>query len=274
MSSPPFDFDYLRGLVQQQSAVVLGAEKKYLADLHLGAVAERTGFSSIAAFVEQLKCTPFGALHIQAVEAMLTNETSFFRDYYPFEALKNVVLPHLIQQRQKERSLVIWCAGCSYGQEPYSIAILIQEHFPELANWNLKLIASDVSGKALARLKQGYYSQLEVSRGLSPTLRDKYFHKQQETWQISDTLRQMVTVQQLNLIHEWKILPVIDIIFLRNVLIYFDTETKTSILRKIHQHLRLDGYLFLGGGETTLNIDDKFESVRIDKSICHRLRSA
>ncbi|MBI4783096.1 MAG: protein-glutamate O-methyltransferase CheR [Oscillatoriophycideae cyanobacterium NC_groundwater_1537_Pr4_S-0.65um_50_18] len=274
MSSPPFDFDYLRGLVQQQSAVVLGADKKYLADLHLGAVAERAGFSSIAALVEQLKRTPLGALHIQAVEAMLTNETSFFRDHYPFEALKNVVLPHLIQQRQKERSLVIWCAGCSYGQEPYSVAILIQEHFPELTNWNLKIVASDVSGKALSRLKQGCYSQLEVNRGLSPTLRDKYFYKQQETWQISDTLRQMVTVQQLNLIHEWKALPIVDIIFLRNVLIYFDTETKTSILRKTYQHLRLDGYLFLGGGETTLNIDDKFESIRIDKSICHRPRSA
>ncbi|KAM3091771.1 CheR family methyltransferase [Phormidesmis sp. 146-12] len=273
MNSQPFDFDYLRELVRQQSAVVLGAEKKYLADLHLGSVAERNGFSSIAAFVEKLKHTPFGTLHIQAVEALLTNETSFFRDFYPFEALRTDVLPHLIQQRRQERSLTIWCAACSHGQEPYSIAILIQEYFPELADWNLQLIASDVSGRALARLKQGAYTQLEVNRGLSPTLQDQYFRKQLDFWQISDTLRQMLTVRQINLIHEWKALPMIDIIFLRNVLIYFDPETKISILQKIRQQLRPDGYLFLGGGETVFNIDSRFESVRIDQSICHRLRS-
>jgi chemotaxis protein methyltransferase CheR len=272
MSSPPFDFDYLRELVQQQSAVVLGAEKKYLADLHLEAVAERTGFSSIAAFVEHLKHTLFGALHVQAIEALLTNETSFFRDFHPFEALRTVVLPSVIQQRQQERSLTIWCAGCSYGQEPYSIAILIQEYFPELADWSLQLIASDVSGRALARLKQGSYNQLEVNRGLSLTLRDKYFRKQQDFWQIRDTIRQMLTVRQLNLIHEWKALPMIDIIFLRNVLIYFNTETKISILQKIRQQLRPDGYLFLGGGETVFNIDTQLESVRIEQSTCHRLR--
>lgn len=265
-----YDFDYLRNLVQQQSAVVLGAGKKYLADLHLGSVAENAGFSSLSAFVEQLKHSPFGELHVQAVEALLTNETSFFRDRHPFAALKNVVIPQLIQQRQQERSLKIWCAGCSYGQEPYSIAILIQEYFPELANWKLQIIASDVSGRALARLKQGCYNQLEVNRGLSPTLRDKYFCQQQDFWQISDKIRQMLTVQQLNLIHEWKALPTMDIIFLRNVLIYFDLETKVSILQKTHQHLRSDGYLFLGGGETVFNIDSRFESVQIDKSTCYR----
>lgn len=265
-----YDFDYLRDLVQQQSAVVLGAGKKYLADLHLGSVAENAGFSSLSAFVEQLKQSPFGDLHVQAVEALLTNETSFFRDRHPFAALKNVVIPQLIQQRQQERSLKIWCAGCSYGQEPYSIAILIQEHFPELASWKLQIMASDMSGRALARLKLGCYNQLEVNRGLSPTLRDKYFYQQQDFWQISDKIRQMLTVRQLNLIHEWKALPMMDIIFLRNVLIYFDLETKVSILHKIHQHLRSDGYLFLGGGETVLNIDSRFESVQIDKSTCYR----
>ncbi|MBW4440163.1 MAG: protein-glutamate O-methyltransferase CheR [Plectolyngbya sp. WJT66-NPBG17] len=273
MSSLPFDFDYLRQLVQQQSAVVLGAEKRYLADLHLGAVAERAGFSSIAALVEKLKQSPVNELHIQVVEALLTNETSFFRDHYPFEALKNAVIPQLIQQRWQERSLTIWCAACSYGQEPYSIAILIREHFPELATWNLQLIASDFSGRALARFKQGCYSQLEINRGLSPTLRDKYFHKHHESWQISDALRQMVMIRQLNLTHDWKALPQFDIIFLRNILIYFDIETKRSILQKTHQHLRSDGYLFLGGGEAVFNINDKFESVRIDHSIYHRLRS-
>jgi chemotaxis protein methyltransferase CheR len=272
MSSPSFDFDYLRMLVQQQSAVVLGAEKKYLADLHLEPVAMRAGFPSIGSLVERLKQMPLGTLHMQTVEALLTNETSFFRDRHPFEALKTSVIPELMAQRQQERSLRIWCAACSSGQEPYSIAMLIQEHFPELLNWQLQIIASDMSGKMLARSKQGYYSQLEVNRGLSPALRDKYFQRHQENWQISDRLRKMLTVRQINLIHEWKRLPAMDIIFLRNVLIYFDTPTKATILHKTQQHLRPDGYLFLGGGETVFRMDTGFETLKIGNSTCHRLR--
>jgi chemotaxis protein methyltransferase CheR len=272
MSSPPFDFDYLRMLVQQQSAVVLGAEKKYLADLHLEPVAAQAGYPSIEALVERLKRTPLGALHMQTVEALLTNETSFFRDRHPFEALRTRVIPELMAQRQQERSLNIWCAACSSGQEPYSIAMLIQEHFPELLNWHLQIIASDMSGRVLARSKQGCYSRLEVGRGLSPDLRDKYFQQHQENWQISDRLRKMVTVRQINLIHEWKGLPTMDVVFLRNVLIYFDTSTKATILQKIQQHLRPDGYLFLGGGETVFHIDTDFETLQIGGSTCHRLQ--
>jgi chemotaxis protein methyltransferase CheR len=272
MSSLSFDFDYLRMLVQQQSAVVLGAEKKYLADLYLESVAAQAGFPSIEALVEHLKQMPLGMLHRQTVEALLTNETSFFRDRHPFEALKTRVIPELMEHRQQERSLKIWCAACSSGQEPYSIAMLIQEHFPELLSWHLQILASDMSGRVLMQLKQGCYSQAEVNRGLPRPLRNQYFRQQRENWQIDDRLRKMLTIFQLNLIQEWKDLPTMDIIFLRNVLIYFDTSTKVAILQKIQQHLRPDGYLFLGGGETVFNISTSFETLQIGSSTCHRLR--
>jgi chemotaxis protein methyltransferase CheR len=269
-----FDFNYLRQLVREQAAVVLDAEKYYLAELHLAKIAEANQFLSIAALVNFLKTAPMEILHRQVVEALITNETSFFRDRYPFETLKSSVLPKLIQSRSVERSLNIWCAACSYGQEPYSVAMVIREHFPLLETWNVRLIASDFSGRALDRARQGRYSQLEVSRGLPATIREKYFEKQQQGWQIREDLRQMVEFRQINLIHPWEDLPPMDVILLRNVLIYFETDVKKAILNKVQQQLRSDGYLFLGGGETTFNLDSTFESVQIDQSLCHRLRSA
>jgi chemotaxis protein methyltransferase CheR len=266
-----FDFGYLRQLVRQHSAVVLNADKEYLADLHLGKLAISAGFDSISSLVAHLQTQPFGDLHFRAIESLVTTETSFFRDVYPFEALKNAILPELIERRKKERSLNIWCAACSSGQEPYSIVMLVREHFPTLLNWNLRLIASDFSGQILARARQGRYTRLEINRGLSESLRDKYFQQQENQWQIAPNIRQMVEFRQINLIDSWSSLPPIDIIFLRNVLIYFDTETKKSILAKVRSLLKPDGYLFLGGGETTLNLDDAFARVQIEKSVCHRL---
>jgi chemotaxis protein methyltransferase CheR len=271
MKISSLDFGYLRQLVRQHSAVVLNADKEYLAELHLGKLAVSAGFDSIASLVGYLRTQPFGNLHFQAIESLVTTETSFFRDVYPFETLKNFVLPELIKRRNQERSLNIWCAACSSGQEPYSIAMLVREHFPMLLNWNLRLIASDFSGQILTRARQGRYTQLEISRGLPETLRNKYFQQQNNQWQIAPNIRQMVEFRQLNLINFWSSLPAIDLIFLRNVLIYFDTETKKSILAKVRELLKLDGYLFLGGGETTLNLDDAFKRVQIEKSVCHRL---
>lgn len=268
------DFDYLRTLVRKHAAVVLEADKAYLAQLHLRSLAEITGFDSIADLVAHLRTEPFSGLHVQAIEALVTYETSFFRDSHPFEALKKFVLPTLIEQRRVERSLNIWCAACSSGQEPYSIAMLIHEYFPLLANWNLRLIASDFSSKVLARARQGCYTQLEINRGLPKVLRDKYFQQQDKGWQIEQKIRQMVEFQQINLIQTWPSLPAMDIIFLRNVLIYFDAETKKAILGKVRRLLRPDGYLFLGGGETTINLDNSFEQVQFDKTVCHRLKAS
>jgi chemotaxis protein methyltransferase CheR len=271
------DFSYLRHLVRKYSAIVLDENKEYLAELHLGALAESAGFDSLASLASHLREQPFGRLHEQAIEALVTYETSFFRDIHPFEALKSRVLPNLIEQRKETRSFNIWCAACSSGQEPYSIAMLMHEHFPMFVNskivrplWNVRLIASDFSSRALTRARQGYYSHLEIKRGLSPALRDKYFQQQGNGWRIESDIRQMVDFRQINLIDSWASLPKMDLIFLRNVLIYFDTDTKKAILAKVRQLLKPDGYLFLGGSETTMNLDDSFDRVQFGKSVYHQ----
>ncbi|MBD2297871.1 protein-glutamate O-methyltransferase CheR [Nostoc sp. FACHB-190] len=266
------DFDYLRQLVHQHSAVVLDGDKTYLAELHLQPIAEAAGFETITELIAHLRHQPVSDLHIQAIEALVTNETSFFRDTYPFEALKQLVLPELIKKRRIERSLNIWCAACSHGQEPYSIAILLREYFPLLANWSVKIIASDFSGKVLERAKAGRYNQLEIKRGLPKNLRDRYFKLLDNEWQIQDEIRQKIEFRQMNLVHPWAVLPQIDIIMLRNVLIYFDINTKKNLLTKVRQQLNPDGYLFLGSGETTINLHQSFERVQFDKSIFYRLR--
>ncbi|MEC4814361.1 MAG: protein-glutamate O-methyltransferase CheR [Scytonema sp. PMC 1069.18] len=266
------DFDYLRQLVYHHSVVVLSSDKTYLAELHLQPIVQSAGFASISDLVSYLRTHPFSNLHIQVIEALVTNETSFFRDLHPFEALKQFILPELIEKRRVERSLNIWCAACSNGQEPYSIAMLIREHFPMLSRWSVRLIASDFSNKVLTRAREGRYNQFETNRGLPQTLRDKYFQKLDGDWQIKDEILNMVEFHQMNLVQSWSSLPQIDIIFLRNVLIYFDIATKKSLLKKTRQQLRPDGYVFLGSGETTLNLDASFERVQFGKSICYRLR--
>jgi chemotaxis protein methyltransferase CheR len=268
------DFEYLRQLVHEHSAVVLSADKSYLAELHLQPIAESAGFTLISELVAYLKTQPFNNLHVQTIEALVTNETSFFRDHHPFEALRQYILPELIKKRAIERSLNIWCAACSNGQEPYSIAMLIREHFPLLTNWSIRLIASDFSTKVLTRAEKGHYNQLEINRGLSENLRDKYFHRLDNDWQIKDEIRQMAEFRQINLMESWSSLPEIDVIFLRNVLIYYDLATKKALLKKVKQQLRTDGYLFLGSAETTVNLDGSFKQVSFNKGICYQLHNA
>jgi chemotaxis protein methyltransferase CheR len=272
MVAKTFDFNYLCQLVQQKSGVVLEPQKDYLATLYLSNLASQSGFESLNDFIEYLKLHPFSELHRQAIEALLINETSFFRDVYPFEALRNPIFPKLLQSRSNTKTLNIWCAACSTGQEPYSIAMLIREDFPELLSWKTQIIASDFSQRVLTRAQRGQYTNLEVSRGLTPTLRDRYFYKHHHSWQIIPEIQTMVEFQPLNLIQDWPQLPQMDIIFLRNVLIYFEIEMKQSILSKVRQHLRPDGYLFLGGGETTFHLDAEFEAIQEQTKLYHRLR--
>jgi len=222
--------------------------------------------------VARLRAQPFNGLHQKVVEAMTTNETSFFRDVHPFEALKKAVLPELIKKRATERKLNMWCAASSSGQEPYTMAMILREHFPTLANWTVRFIASDISMEMLERARAGRYSQLELNRGMPAPLLVKYFQRQGMEWQIKEDLRRMVEFRQMNLADTWPSLPEMDLVFMRNVLIYFDVPTKKEILGKVRRLLRPDGYLFLGIAETTLNLDGAFERVQFDKSGCYRLR--
>jgi chemotaxis protein methyltransferase CheR len=266
------DFDYVRGLVLRRSAIVLENEKLYLAETRLQALARREGIDSVEALVGRLRAAPHNGLHQKVVEAMTTNETSFFRDVQPFEMLKQVVIPELIKRRATERQLSVWCAASSTGQEPYSLAMLLRENFPSLAGWKVRITASDLSTEVLEKARQGRYSQLEVNRGLPAQMLVKYFQRQGVEWQIKDDIRNLIDYRQLNLIEPWPALPPPDVILMRNVLIYFDVETKRQLLGKARRLLRPDGYLFLGGAETTLNLDDSFERVEFQRAGCYQLR--
>jgi chemotaxis protein methyltransferase CheR len=272
-STLPLDtptFEYVRKLVHERSAIALESNKEYLVESRLLPLARQRGLASIRELVTQLKADPESALHNQVVEAMTTNETSFFRDLYPFEALQREVLPSLIEARSARKSLTIWSAACSSGQEPYSIAILLRERFPQLKDWNVQIIGSDLSQQVLDQAACGIYAQHEVNRGLPATLLVKYFQKSELHWQIKPEIRKMVRFLQVNLIESWPPLPMVDIVFLRNVLIYFTPDTKRLILRKMARQMAGDGALFLGGAETTLNIDSRWERINHGKTATYR----
>ncbi len=263
----------VRALVLERSAIVLDDDKAYLVESRLLPLARREGLESVSSLVARLAGGANGPLARQVVEAMTTNETSFFRDGRPFETLRRTVLPDLVARRGPERALRIWCAACSSGQEPYSIAMLLREHACVPPDWDVRLLASDLSTAMLERTRQGRYNQIEVNRGLPAAFLIKYFERRGLDWQIRDDLRSALELRELNLIGDWPALPALDVVFLRNVLIYFDVPTKKRILARVRQALRPDGYLFLGGAETTLNLDDGYERAPVDGVSCYRLRA-
>jgi len=266
------DFQYVCDLVRKNSAIVLEQGKDYLVEARLAPVARAEGFDSISSLVTKLRGTPKNGLHQAVVEALTTNETSFFRDVHPFELLKKEVLPDVIQRRGRERTLSIWSAACSTGQEPFTISMLLRESFPELSSWKVSILATDLSSQVLERAKTGTFKQLEVNRGLPAAYLVKYMERAGAEWRVRADIRSMVEFRQMNLIESWPTLPVFDVIFIRNVLIYFDLDTKREILRRAKGRLDSRGYLFLGGAETTLNIDDGFERAFAQSGGCYKLK--
>jgi chemotaxis protein methyltransferase CheR len=267
------EFDYICKLVHTRSAIVLEAGKEYLVESRLLPVARSEGCASLQDLVTRLRTQSGNGLQQKVIEAMTTNETSFFRDLHPFEVLKKALLPELMAKREKERELTFWCGASSSGQEPYTIAILLREHFHTLANWSFRILATDLSTEMVERARRGRYSQLEINRGMPAPLLVKYFQRHGVEWQLKDEVRKMVEFRPMNLVDAWTSMPEMDVIFMRNVLIYFDVPTKKAILGKIRRILRPDGYLFLGAAETTLNLDEGFERVQFDKAGCYRLRN-
>lgn len=267
------DFDYVRCMVRERAAIVLESDKQYLVDARLVSLAFKEGYPSVQDLVSKLRTQPKDELIRKVVECMTTNETMFFRDTHPFEVMRKYILPDLLNKRSGKRALNLWCGAASSGQEPYSVMMMLREHFPQLASWNLTFVATDLSSEILAKARAGVYNQLEVNRGLPAPLLLKYFTKQGMNWQIKDEIRQAVQFREMNLCKPWPPLGEMDIVFLRNVLIYFDVEMKKSILGRIRRQLRPDGYLFVGSAETTLNLDDSFVPVMHDKTVCYKLRS-
>ncbi len=266
------DFDYIRNFVRDQAAIVLEPGKEYLVESRMQTLARKENLGSLDALFNELRSDPRNGLHRKVVDAMTTNETSFFRDLHPFEALRKTILPELMARRAQERQLHFWCGAASTGQEPYSVLMLIAEHFPELLQWDFKFVATDLCGEVLTRARAGRFNQLEVNRGLPAALLVKYFVRLGAEWEIQEVLRRKVDFREMNLVKEWLWLPPLDVVFLRNVLIYFDLATKKAILAKARRLLRPGGWLLLGGAETTFNVDDAFERVAFDKTTCYRLK--
>jgi len=264
--------DYVCTLVRQRSAIELDDTKGYLIEARLAPVAKRSGYSTTSEMVRALRCKPKAALQQQVVEAMTTNETSFFRDAHPFEALRTVIVPELLKSSATRRTLNIWSAACSTGQEAYSIAMLLSEYFPELASWNVSILGTDLSDEVLAKASAGRFSQIEMNRGLPAALLAKYFRRDGFHWELDPRIRAMAIFSKLNLIEAWTTMPTMDVVFLRNVLIYFSPETKKSILKKIRGVMTPKAVLFLGAAETTMGIDDSFERVVSASSVFYRLK--
>jgi chemotaxis protein methyltransferase CheR len=249
--------DFLAIFLKKATGIILATDKAYLVESRLASVAACHSHASVRDLVEALKAFPSEALRRDVIEAMTTNETSFFRDGTPFEIMKSHVLPQFQASRASARRLRIWCAAASTGQEPYSLAMLLAEHAAKFPGWTFEILATDIDTVALRKASEGIYSKFEIQRGLPITHLVKYFEQTgPDTWRVKPALRKMITFRQLNLLDARASAGLFDIVFCRNVLIYFDLPTKGAILKQLGTQLTDDGYLFLGGAETVLGITD------------------
>lgn len=258
----PQEFDYIRDLLKERSGLVLGDEKRYLIESRLMPVVREEGMDSLSDLVTGLKGAQSEALRAKVTQAMTINESFFFRDKTPFENFKDIIVPAMLASpRSASRSMRIWCAASSTGQEPYSLAIQIKEMDDLFRGWNIEIVATDLSEEVLEKAKSGLYSQFEVQRGLPIQLLVKYFKQTGSLWQIDSSIRSMVKYRHFNLLDDYAALGLFDIIFCRNVLIYFDSPTKTDMLARMSRRMRSDGYLVLGAAETVIGISEEFTTV-------------
>jgi chemotaxis protein methyltransferase CheR len=253
----PLDYEFLRKSLKERSGLDLSSDKQYLVESRLMPLARRAGLSGIAEIVQEMK-SGSEALISDVVEAMTTNETFFFRDKIPFENLRDVVLPTMLQARASRRVLRIWCAASSTGQEPYSIAMCLKEFSAALAGWRVEILATDLSQSVLEKSKAGIFSQFEVQRGLPIQMLVKHFTQVGELWQLNADIRAMVQHRQLNLLQDFSHLGTFDVIFCRNVLIYFDQAAKAGIFDRLAKVIEPDGVLTLGAAESVVGISDAF----------------
>jgi chemotaxis protein methyltransferase CheR len=253
----PQEYEYLCNILKERSGLLLAADKQYLIESRLLPLARRAGMPGIAELVQKMKGGA-DALIVDVVEAMTTNETFFFRDKIPFDNFKDTVIPDLIKARAGRKSLRIWCAAASTGQEPYSLAMLLKEMGSALAGWRVEIVATDLSQEVLEKSKSGMYSQFEVQRGLPIQLLVKYFDQVGEFWQLKPEVRSMVQYRQLNLLKDFSHLGKFDVIFCRNVLIYFDQATKIDVFNRLLKANESDGYLFLGAAETVVGLTNVY----------------
>jgi chemotaxis protein methyltransferase CheR len=261
------DFDLLSRLLKERSGLVLTQDKTYLLESRLLPVARKHALKSIEDLAAAVRAAPKGPLAREVVEAMTTNESFFFRDVKPFNQFRSYVLPELLKARAGSRTIRIWSAACSSGQEPYSLAMILAEEQAKLAGWQVDILATDLSTEILERAQAASYTQFEVQRGLPIQYLVKYFEQQGERWHLKTPIRAMVRFRCFNLLEDLASLGTFDVIFCRNVLIYFDQPTKTMVLDRMARLLSRDGFLYLGGAETVLGITDKFQAAAENRGI-------
>ena len=257
----PLDYDFLCKLLKGRSGLMLSADKQYLVESRLLPIARKAGLANLSELAHKLKGANAEALTVEVVEAMTTNESFFFRDKIPFDAFRDVMMPALIAARATQRRIRIWCAAASSGQEPYSLAMILKEMAPRIAGCRVEIVATDISTEILEKAKSGLYSQFEVQRGLPITMLVKHFTQIGEMWQISPEIRAMVQFRPLNLLHDFSSLGACDVVFCRNVLIYFDQPTKIDVFNRLARIVPADGYLTLGAAETVIGLTDLFKTV-------------
>ena len=272
MTISPQAFTFVRELVRAESAIVLETGKEYLVESRLVPLARAAGHPDVDAYVADLSKRRTPAALKLVVEALTTNETSWFRDSDPFTALRQTVFPALAKTRAN-RTLRIWAGACSSGQEPYSIVMTALDT-PELAGWKVEVVATDLSEEMLTRSRKGEYSQLEVNRGLPATTLVRHFERAGLNWRINQSIRDRVEFRSLNLTRPFPPMGRFDVVFLRNVLIYFDLPTKRDVLKRVRQVMAPDGHLFLGAAEMTMGVDDAWERVPAGRSSVYRIREA
>jgi chemotaxis protein methyltransferase CheR len=268
----PDDYEFVSNFLQRASGLSLGSGKEYLVKSRLVPLAAALGFEDFNQLVSELRRGHDRRLSTAVTEAMTTNETSFFRDKTPFEDLKTNLIPALIKARSNIKKLKVWCAAASTGQEPYSFLMLLEEAFPELKQWSIELVATDIAQTMIDRSREGVYSQFEVQRGLPIQYLVKYFSQVSTGWQVKETLRQRVVWQQLNLLNGFDSLGPFDLVLCRNVLIYFEVPVKRDVLDRIAKRLHSDGFLLLGAAETVLGICDRFDRFKGCASAVYALR--
>ena len=252
----PSDFELVSALLKERSGLSLTPDKVYLLESRLGPVARRHALAGLPELIDRLRRQKPEPLARDVVEAMTTNESFFFRDVKPFEAFRTAMLPRLREARVGTRTLRIWSAACSHGQEAYSLAMLLEEHRAQLEGWRIEIVATDIAEQVMARAREGLYSQFEVQRGLPIRMLTKHFAKEGDSWRLSPTIRGMVSFRRFNLLDDPRPLGRFDVVFCRNVLIYFDPPTKARVLAGIARQLAPDGFLVLGAAETVLGVSD------------------
>ncbi len=254
-----FDYDFLRKLLRERSGLVLSGDKEYLVESRLLPIARKMGLAHLNDLVGKMRAPGGERLVVEVVEAMTTNESFFYRDKIPFDHFRDGIMPSLIKARAGQRRIRIWCAAASTGQEPYSLSMIVKDMAAQLAGWRVEIVGTDLSNDVLEKAKAGVYSQFEVQRGLPVQMLVKHFSQNGETWQISPEIRAMVQYKPLNLLQDFSHLGNFDVIFCRNVLIYFDQPTKIGVLERCARILEPDGFLVLGAAETVVGLTDSFK---------------